>query len=192
MTGGLTNAMRREAQRMVDSKTFTKIGVVTGFDAQRYAAKVLLKPDDVETGWLPVGSTLVGAGWGLLTPPSLGDQVLVHFLDGNLQAGVIGVRFYSAKSAPMGGSKPGEFLLVHASGSRLRFLENGNVELEAAQDLTLTVGGDLDVQAEGEITVQTAQTASVIAPSGVLVTGNLGVQGTIKATGSITPNTSVP
>lgn len=192
MTGGITNAMRREAQRMIDGKAFSRVGIVTGFDAQRYAAKVLLKPDDVETGWLPVGSTLVGAGWGLLTPPSLGDQVLVHFLDGNLQAGVVGVRFYSAKSAPMGGSKPGEFLLVHASGSRLRFLENGNVELETAQDLAMTVGGDLDVDVDGQVTVQSGQTVSVVAPSGVLVTGNLGVQGTIKATGSITPNMSVP
>lgn len=192
MTGGLTNAMRREAQRMIDGKAFTKIGVVTGFDPKRYAAKVMLKPDEVETGWLPIGSTVVGNGWGLVAPPSLGDQVLVHFVEGSLQAGTIGVRFYSAKSAPMQGSKPGEFLLVHASGSRLRFLENGNVELEAAQDLVMTVGGDLNVEVEGEIAVQTSQTATVTAPSGVIVAGNLGVQGTIKATGNITPNTSVP
>ena len=189
MIAHVEDAMRRQAQRMIDAKSFTKIGVVTGFDARRYAAKVLLKPDDVETGWLPIGSLLVGNGWGIVAPPSLGDQVEVNFLDGNLQAGVIGARFYSAKSAPMGGSKPGEFMLVHASGSRLRFLEDGTVELESAGNLDLNVGGDLTMSVDGELSIQAA---SAELQAATIIAGNLGVQGTIKATGNITGNTSVP
>lgn len=163
---------------------FPRMGTVTGVDPKRYAAKVELQPEGVETGWLPVGAVAIGNGWGIATLPALGDQVVVHFLDGDIGSGVVGHVFYSRADAPMVAAKAGEFWLVHKSGSKLRFLEDGQVEIVADGALSVQAGSTVDIVASGRVHITGAD---------CLITGNLGVQGTIKATGDIDANQgSVP
>ncbi|MDD2795898.1 MAG: baseplate assembly protein, partial [Acidocella sp.] len=51
-----------------------RFGLVSSFDSATYSAKVLIQPENVLSGWLPIVSTWVGAGWGLAAPPPLGAQ----------------------------------------------------------------------------------------------------------------------
>lgn len=190
-TAGILNAARREAQKVLEQKAFTRIGTVTSVNPANYTAKVIIQPEGFESGWLPVGSIAVGDGWGFYALPEPGTSVEVTFQMGDWDSGLIGSRFFNRRVRPKAGVQAGEFLLAHKTGALLRFKPDGTVRIETPEDLELQVGGDLVANVTGQAQV-TATAQAVVTAQTVLVAGNLGVQGTIKATGSITPNTTVP
>ena len=126
----MLNVIRREAERAMNRQALPHMGVVTSYDPARYACKVELQPSGAETGWLPVASLWTGNGWGLFCPPTPGDVVDVHFQEGGKEAGFVSLRFFSSVTQPIP-VPSGEFLVAHKSGSKLRFLNDGTVELEA-------------------------------------------------------------
>lgn len=134
MTGGLLNVMRREAERAVGRVTPPQVGVVTSYDPAHYACKVRLQPSGAETGWLPVTALWAGNGWGFFCPPTPGDVVDVHFQEGGREAGFVNQRFFSAVTRPLP-VPSGESWQVHRSGSCLKFLNDGTVEVAAATQI---------------------------------------------------------
>jgi hypothetical protein len=98
-----------------------------------------------ETGWMPLGSPMVGGGFGLqLAPsggatsanPTGGEQVLISVLDGNQGIIAVPVMFFTNSMAPPSGQlttpvQTGEAVLRHSSGSFLRFHANGDVEIQS-------------------------------------------------------------
>ena len=147
------NIMRREAMRAGSQVATVRIGVVTSYDPNNYAAKVLIQPEGYETGFLPVTSPWSGNGWGLFCPPTSGDVVDVHFQEGGKQAGFIALRHYGDQLRPLP-VPSGEFWVVHQSGSFLKFHNDG----------TIAMTGESNI--------------NIVAPS-VNVTGNLNVTGDI-------------
>lgn len=114
-----------------------RFGLVTSVDPKRHAARVSLQPEGVITGWLPVLSPWVGAGWGLCVPPMQGQQVLVLPQDGEGEHGVIvGCAWSDSSTTP--GAPVGEFWLVHESGSFIKLVADG----------TVRVNGDLHVNGD--------------------------------------------
>jgi uncharacterized protein involved in type VI secretion and phage assembly len=54
------------------------------------------------TGWLPILTAWMGAGWGMVCPPQPGDQVLVLAQEGDAENGVIvGASFSDRARAPV-------------------------------------------------------------------------------------------
>lgn len=131
----LANAMRAQALLAGNSHADTRVGLVTGYDPNRYAVKVSLMPEGVETGWLPLLSPWVGDGWGLFAGPSVGDLVEVGFEQGSFEAGYAAMRFYNDQDRPLP-CPSGEFWLAHRSGSLLKFRNDGTIELHAATAMT--------------------------------------------------------
>jgi hypothetical protein len=131
------NAMKGHAAAMDRAQGQARFGLVASVDPQRYAARVRLMPEDVLSGWLPVLSPWVGAGWGFAALPAAGDQVLVIAHEGDADNGVILGASFSALMPPPA-SAVGEAWLVHASGSSLRLANDG----------TVRVNGDLHVNGE--------------------------------------------
>ena len=114
-----------------------RFGTVVSVDPNRHAAKVALQPEGVVTGWLPVLSPWVGAGWGLCVPPMPGQQVFVLPQDGEGEHGVIvGGAWSDASATP--GAPVGEMWLVHQSGSFIKLMADG----------TVRVNGDLHVNGD--------------------------------------------
>jgi phage baseplate assembly protein gpV len=117
-----------------------RFGVVASVDPARYAVRVMLQPEAVLSGWLPVLTPWCGAGWGMVCPPSPGDQVLVVAQEGDADHGiVIGTSFSDQARAPMldgDVAPPGEIWLVHRSGSALRLRNDGTVRVDG--DLHVT------------------------------------------------------
>ena len=153
------NIMRREAERAMSQVANTRIGIVSGYDPNNYAAKVRIQPEDVETGWLPVTTPWSGNGWGLFCPPSLNDVVDVHFQEGGKEAGFVALRHFGDRIRPLPVAS-GEFWLVHKSGSNFKFHNDGTVELNAATAITSSAPiwnhtGNVhvqgDIRASGEI-----------------------------------------
>jgi len=117
-----------------------RFAIITSVDPNSMTARVLLQPESVLSGWLPVLSPWIGAGWGMSCPPSPGDQVLVLAQEGDAEHGiVVGRAFSSTATAPSAAA--GEFWLVHASGSFVKLLNDGTIQIQG----NVTITGDLHV-----------------------------------------------
>ena len=123
------NALKAQAAALDRSQGQTRFGVVASADPRRHAVRVRLQPEGVLSGWLPVTSPWVGAGWGIFCLPSPGDQVLVLAQEGEAEHGVVvGGCFSDRRAAPAGAV--GELVLRHGSGATLRLANDGTVRIE--------------------------------------------------------------
>ncbi len=122
------NAVKAQAGAMDRAQGQARFGEVTSADAARHAVRVRLQPEGVLSGWLPVTSPWVGAGWGVFCLPQPGDQVLVLAQEGDAEHGVVvGGCFSDRRPAPAGAV--GELVLRHASGAVLRLANDGTVRI---------------------------------------------------------------
>jgi phage gp45-like len=111
-----------------------RLAVVTSSNPQTATARVLLQPEGVLSGWLPVLTQWVGSGWGISSPPSPGDQVLVIPREGDPQHGLIIGRLYSNSVRPPE-AETGEIVISHQTGCSIRLANSG----------VIIVQGDLHV-----------------------------------------------
>lgn len=132
------NALKAQSGAMDQATGQARFGLVTSVDPRNMTARVTLQPENVLTGWLPILSSFVGAGWGLVCPPSPGDQVFVLPQEGDAEHGVIIGRAYS-DTARAPASEAGEFFLIHKSGSFLKLMNDGTVRVKG----NLHVDGDI-------------------------------------------------
>ena len=137
MIDRLSNAIKSHASSLDQSTGQIKFGTVTSVNSQNGTARVLIQPDGVLSGWLPVLSQWVGSGWGMVCPPNPGDQVLLVPQEGDLEQGIIIGRSFSKKQMPPV-VPGGEFWLMHQSGSFLKLCNDGKIR----------IGGDLHVLGE--------------------------------------------
>jgi uncharacterized protein involved in type VI secretion and phage assembly len=117
----------------------------------------MIQPENVLSGWFPVLSAWVGAGWGLAAPPTPGDQVLVIAQEGDSEQGVVIGCVWSAVDKPMNVSS-GELWLQHASGSFFKLKNDGTIAMQAP---TVNVTGNLVVS--GDISDQNGAHGTVAA-----------------------------
>lgn len=210
MTHRLLNNMRQQALGVLNTIDCVRIGTVQSYNPNTYSCTVLLQPEEIITGWLPIISPWAGNGWGVFCPPVAGAAVAIIPREGALDAAMLLPAFFNDVERPLP-CPQGEFWLVHKSGSCLKFLNNGDVEIVTQRDLMATVGRNLDVTVAGNATLEasgnldatitgnatiTAQKVTADAPltkcTGNLdVTGSLTVGLTISATGSITSAANV-
>jgi uncharacterized protein involved in type VI secretion and phage assembly len=127
-----------KSQKIRESFAQPRIGTVTSSNSQTATARVLLQPEGVLTGWLPVLTQWAGSGWGMACPPSPGDQVLIIPQEGDAQHGLIVGRLYSNSVRPPQ-VESGEIVLSHQSGCSLRLLNSGVIVVEG----DLHVSGDV-------------------------------------------------
>jgi uncharacterized protein involved in type VI secretion and phage assembly len=121
-----------------------RFGLVSSFDPSAYAARVMIQPENVLSGWLPVLSAWVGAGWGMAAPLTPGAQVLVIAQEGDAEQGVIVGAVWSAVDQPLP-APAGELWLQHQSGSFLKLHSDGTIALQAA---VVNVTGNLVVSGD--------------------------------------------
>ena len=133
----LLNALKGQGASQDQSTGAPRFGTVTSVDPATATARVTLQPEAVLTGWLPILSPWAGNGWGLVCPPSPGDQVLVLPQEGDAEHGLIIATSWSAHTAPPA-APTGEFWLVHRSGSFLKLQNDGTVQVK----------GDLHVEGD--------------------------------------------
>ena len=110
MLDRLTNAVKAHAAGLDNSSGQAKFGTVSSVNYETGNARVVIQPDGVLSGWLPIRSHWVGNGWGMICPPNPGDQVLLVPQEGDGEQGVIiGRTYYSCPNAP---SSPGRRVLA--------------------------------------------------------------------------------
>ena len=131
------NAIKMHSEALVQTQAQPRFGTITSIDPNTGTARVVLQPEGVLSGWLPVLSPWAGAGWGMMCLPAPGDQVFVLAQEGAAEHGVIIGRIYSSQQRPPP-APGGELWLVHQTGSYVKLLNDGTVQ----------VGGDLHVSGD--------------------------------------------
>jgi phage baseplate assembly protein gpV len=153
MMDAFLNILKGQSAALDQTQGQPRFGLVTSFDPNTYTARVTLQPEGVLTGWLPVLSPWTGSGWGMVAPPSPGDQVVLIAQEGQADHGIIiGRAFSDAARPPSIGGKPapsGEIWLVHASGSFLILRNDGSI---AGQATTWRLAGNMQITGNVEIT----------------------------------------
>jgi len=178
------DVMRREAERILSAKTYSRFGVIQNYDPNNYQARVLIQPENILTNWLPISSDYVGNGFGLFIGPSPGDTVLVQFVDGDFGMGVIGSGKIFLPTMPPVPCPSGQVMLIHSSGTFIKLMPSGDLDMNVAGNLDLTVTGNLSATVTGNATITSPNPVTVSAPSTV-IDGNLEVTGDISGgTGS--------
>jgi phage baseplate assembly protein V len=156
------NHMRMQAALAAGKVGKPKAGTVTDYDPAAYSVKVMLQPEGIETGWLPIVTAMAGNGFGVYFGPANGDQAVVSFLEGDREVGWCTGFLPSDVDAPP--TVPaGEIHVIHKAGAFVKFLTDGTVSIEADAGILSkgpwTHTGTLHVT--DEVTADKSVTASV-------------------------------
>ena len=142
----LTNHIKSIVQSMLARQGQPRWGIVTSVNPAIPVAKVMLQPDGVETGWLPIKCIAAGPVH-VIALPSPGDQVQVHADCGDAEHGVIAMAAHGGSVAPPSSpvtNKPpqcGEFgifigpLYMHMANGNI-YMGGGNLVLNGAMTAT--------------------------------------------------------
>ena len=130
----LLNTMRRQAERTMATRATTRIGTITSYDPVHHAVKVMLQPDETETGFIPLAAAWVGNGWGVFFAPIGDEQVVVEFQEGSHETPIATLRLYDNTNQPLP-VPAGEMWLVHQTGSYLKLTTDGKITLNAAAEI---------------------------------------------------------
>jgi len=171
----LLNQLKSTAQQATQGRANTRHGTVSSYDPGAYAVKVMLQPDNMETGWLPLKSIFIGNGWGIFCPPSIGDAVEIDYQEGDNEVGSIGMRFFNEQDRPLP-CPSGEFWLVHKSGASVKSTNNGMLTLSDPSGTVLQLSNDGNVRITGNLIVSGNTTTK----------GNTETDGTTLSKGAIT------
>jgi phage baseplate assembly protein V len=153
--GRLQNAMRAQANLANQSRTFSRLGVVSAYDPNTYSVKVMFQPDGNETGWIPLGTLQVGSGFGIYAAPNIGDQIEVRFQEGDRDTGVAGPVVFDNQSPPAP-VPAGEIWVLHKSGAFFKLTNDGKAAFNDGKGGSVTLNGDGTVTSTGAWTHQGA------------------------------------
>jgi phage baseplate assembly protein gpV len=149
------NLVKARAGGMDGLAGVARFGLVSSFDPNNYAARVLIQPENILSGWLPVLTAWAGNGWGFATPLTPGDQVLVISQEAQSEHGVIIGSVWSAVDKPVP-APSGELWLQHQTGSFVKLHNDGTIAMQASQ---VTITGNLIVT--GDISDRNASHGTV-------------------------------
>ncbi|OYV38340.1 MAG: hypothetical protein B7Z80_10370 [Rhodospirillales bacterium 20-64-7] len=124
-----------------------KYGTVTSYDSNTYRVKVMLHPEEIETGWIQLSAPFVGGSFGAVFGPSIGDLARVDFLEGSAQAAIMGGRFFHDGLTPPSVG-PGEVKIISSSGVIVSLDKTGTLTLSA-----LSGAGEIDINAKSVIKI---------------------------------------
>ena len=164
MDSALLNAHKLAAQGIAARTAAPRYGVVQSVDPANHAAKVTVQPEGVLTGWLPIMSHSIGNGWGVVSLPLPGTQVILTPQEGDGEEWAIAGRVFDTAALPPSvpaaisgapsNAQPGEIALVSQAGAVVRLAADGTIYMLAPQiniQGSARISGNLEV--DGDITV---------------------------------------
>lgn len=173
--------IRRETQHTHFHGATKSTLICTAYNPKTHAVKGILVPHGVETGWVPVGVTSAGNGFGILVGPKVGDsekldgdQFDVEFEFGDPNTPIARHRLFSTPDTPPE-VQSGEIMIQHEKGHKLFFAQDGSVTLTHA-----AAGGNLTFDKDGNLTVD-SKSKGITVNAG---SANLAINGIVNINGS--------
>ena len=163
--------VRRIVAEMLSGQPIARWGTVQSIDAGKQAVRVLLQPEGIVSGWLPLIQPAASGGWGVTALPAPGDMAFVIPEGVDARSGVVvgfahndGATPPTPPNSPGSGGTPstgsaaavsGEVVLRHQSGSTIRLCADGTIYSRGTwnHDGNMTVNGT--VAAQQDITTPT-------------------------------------
>ncbi|MDZ5448964.1 phage baseplate assembly protein V [Labrys sp. ZIDIC5] len=128
--------LHREIDRHLARRSGIKAATITSYDPKRHAIKATIQPDGFETGWFPHSVAHVGNGFGIVAGPTPGDQIMVGFIDGDLESPVNLGRVHSDKERPPV-AESGE-VVIQSKGVTIKIDKDGNIGITGGAGLNFT------------------------------------------------------
>lgn len=136
------NAITGRALMATGNSAFSSdIGRITSYDPVNHLVIVQIHPetDDepaLQTGWIPLGTSWAGNGWGLYAAPALDTLCTVLYQQGNRQQPIAATPLFDANNRPLN-VPSGEFWVVHSSGSFVKFTNDGKIEISSQNEINM-------------------------------------------------------
>jgi Uncharacterized protein conserved in bacteria len=124
--------IKRVVSEFMGNFTFTKYGQISAYNPNDYTVKVLILPNLTdETGFIPLAAPWVGNNFGAVFGPGIGDSVRLDFMDGRVEATVVGGRFFNNSARPPV-VQSGQAAIVDSKGSYIKLNNDGTININAA------------------------------------------------------------
>jgi phage baseplate assembly protein V len=175
--------IKQVVSQFLSSLFIGRYGTITSYNPVNYTVKVKIQPEGTTTGFIPLTAPWVGNNLGAVFGPNEGDQVLVHFIDGNLQAALVGGRTFNNDAQPPV-VQSGQAAIVDSQGAYVRLNNDGTMTFGAPTSITWTAPNNYVM---GNLTVSQA----TVLQQTLAVTGAQTNSSTITATGTISSSTDV-
>jgi phage gp45-like len=185
--------IKRVVSEFMGNFAFTKYGQISAYNPNDYTVKVLILPNLTdETGFIPLAAPWVGNNFGAVFGPGIGDSVRLDFMDGRVEATVVGGRFFNNSARPPV-VQSGQAAIVDSKGSYVKLNNDGTLTIGAPVGITSTTPllkqvGNFEV--DGTMLV----TETITGQGGITISGDNGtgnastVTGNFNTTGTITNN----
>jgi uncharacterized protein involved in type VI secretion and phage assembly len=164
----LINLIHREIARSAMSRPKRMIGLVDGYNSADHTCKVKLLTDLDDqnqpkiTGWLPIGTQGASEnGVSFVVGPSVGDQVIIDYAEGDAEAGHVSHFLHNTIDQPpnvasgaavlqhnQSGNRfainvDGSMMMLHkASTNYVKLDKNGNITANVTAGTQHFIGGD--------------------------------------------------
>ncbi|MBB3213418.1 hypothetical protein FHW67_002710 [Herbaspirillum sp. Sphag1AN] len=176
----LSNAVRAQAALGQNNLSFPRWATISSYDPNTPAVKVMIQPENQESGWMALGAVGVGSGFGVAVGPGIGDMVLAVFPEGDFNSGAIIGRFWSTLNQAIA-VPSGEVWLTHKSGSFAKLVASGDVDVSATGNANVNAGGNIAASASGNITASASGSISLTGTT-ITLNGAIALNGPISQT----------
>lgn len=160
--------IKQEISKFLTNLIMPKYGIVQSYNPGAYTVKVLLQPQQILTGDIPLASQWVGNGFGFVCGPNIGDAATLNFIDGSLQASIVVGRTFNDSARPPV-VQSGQMAMVDSKGSFAKLNNDGTITFGAPTGITTTT----------PLLTQNGNTT---------FNGNVQVNGGVIATGDVVAN----
>jgi phage baseplate assembly protein gpV len=131
----LENLILRTIDRYMAGRHSKRYGKATSWDPDTHMAKVMLKPEGQESGWIPVHTMAAGDGYGHMSGIVTGDgvttgeQLEITHQEGEFEAGSITARVHSTTAVPPK-VESGEELFMSYFKQFIKMDKNGAITIQ--------------------------------------------------------------
>jgi hypothetical protein len=205
----MLGAIQRVVQEELAQQRGPMLGVVTAVyvhesedDANNFEVDVRLKHEGLELHKTPMAVSYMGVA----IPPSVGDLVLVQFIDGDLNQAVVSGRFYHAGERPPL-HKAGDILfeqrLADETFNHLRLAADGSIFIqrdvtrrednsEARAGIAIDPDGNIAIKTGDKITITIGSDGNIsINCEKLTINADVEISKTLKVAGDTTVHTQV-
>lgn len=135
LDAALSDYVHREISRQLASRSGMKAAEITSYDSKNHLIKAKIQPEGWETGWFAPHTV----GLGIAVGQSVGDQIKVGFLGGDIESPVSMGPLHSDKNrAPEAKSKE---LVITRAGATIKIDKDGNISHTTSGKMTFNASG---------------------------------------------------